>query len=170
MTEQDAAAIRRKTARLLAAVLLGLALLAFGCFWFWCSLFGWPAALRHGNPNLSPQAAAEQLESGGLARLEAGAYYEVSEGSGLGALLQADSWTPAESFRPEGAELALRFGERYELYLCADGRAAFYDGYAPGDIRLWSCYSLPAEAVANLVSTLPERAVSTQEPYGTFTY
>ena len=61
MTEQDAAAIRRKTARLLAAVLLGLALLAFGCFWFWCSLFGWPAALRHGNPNLSPQAAAEQL-------------------------------------------------------------------------------------------------------------
>ena len=63
MTEQDAAAIRRKTARLLAAVLLGLALLAFGCFWFWCSLFGWPAALRHGNPNLSPQAAAEQLES-----------------------------------------------------------------------------------------------------------
>ena len=51
MTEQDAAAIRRKTARLLAAVLLGLALLAFGCFWFWCSLFGWPAALRHGNPN-----------------------------------------------------------------------------------------------------------------------
>ena len=170
MTEQDAAAIRRKTARLLAAVLLGLALLAFGCFWFWCSLFGWPAALRHGNPNLSPQAAAEQLESGGLARLEAGAYYEVSEGSGLGALLQADSWTPAESFRPEGAELALRFGERYELYLCADGRAAFYDGYAPGDIRLRSYYSLPAEAVTNLVSTLPERAVSTQEPYGTFTY
>lgn len=128
------------------------------------------AALRHGNPNLSPQAAAEQLESGGLARLEADAYYEVSEGSGLGALLQADSWTPAESFRPEGAELALRFGERYELYLCADGRAAFYDGYAPGDIRLWSYYSLPAEAVTNLVSTLPERAVSTQEPYGTFTY
>ena len=61
MTEQDVAAIRRKTARLLAAVLLGLALLAFGCFWFWCSLFGWPAALRHGNPTLSPQAAAEQL-------------------------------------------------------------------------------------------------------------
>ena len=74
------------------------------------------------------------------------------------------------AFRPEGAELALRFGERYELYLCADGRAAFYDGYAPGDIRLWSYYSLPAEAVTNLVSTLPERAVSTQEPYGTFTY
>ena len=77
MTEQDAAAIRRKTARLLAAVLLGLALLAFGCFWFWCSLFGWPAALRHGNPNHTPQAAAEHLESGGLARLEPGAYYEL---------------------------------------------------------------------------------------------
>ena len=170
MTEQDAAAIRRRTARLLAAVLLGMALLAAGCLWLWCSLFGWPHLLRQGNTTPSPQAAAEQVESGGLARLGPDAYYELAEGSGLGELLQTDAWTPAEPFRPEDAALALRFGERYELYLCADGRAAFYDGYAPGDTRLWSCYTLPAEAVANLLSALPERAAPAEEPYGTFTH
>lgn len=119
---------------------------------------------------LAPFPAPGQPQPQPPARLGPDAYYELAEGSGLGELLQTDAWTPAEPFRPEDAALALRFGERYELYLCADGRAAFYDGYAPGDTRLWSCYTLPAEAVANLLSALPERAAPAEEPYGTFTH
>lgn len=170
MTEQDATAIRRKTARVLAAVLLGMALLAFGCFWLWCSLFGWPHFLRYGNPNLSPQAAAEQVENGALIRLGTDTYYELAAGSGLGELLQTDAWASTGAFSVQDPALTLSFGELYELYLWTDGRAAVYDGYAPRDIRLWSYYVLPAEAVSNLLSTLPEAAASTDTPCRSFSF
>ena len=57
---------------------------------------------------------------------------------------------------------------QYELFLWADGRAAFYDGYAPGDTQEWAYYILPSGVVVELLQILSERAVHTADPYASF--
>ena len=166
MTEEEIRRIKRQTKLILAAVLLLLALLAAGACWLWYAFNGLPAFLRRDNPGLTPQAAAEQVEKGGQIQVGAGSYDTLSEDSGLGELLQADSWISTDSFRPEETALIFRFGELYELYLCPDGRAAFYDGYAPRNTQMWSYYTLPDGVVDDLLSNLPE---AVQDPYGALT-
>lgn len=170
MTEEEIRRMKRRTKFILAAVLLLLALLAAGACWLWVAFNGLPSSLRQSNPNLSPQAAAEQMENGALIRLGTDTYYDLAAGSGLETLLQTDAWASTDAFSVQEPALALSFGELYELYLWSDGRAAFYDGYAPGGTSLWSYYTLPAEAVASLLSALPEAAASTDTPYRSFSF
>lgn len=168
MTGQENRRVRRHAGAALAVGLALALLAAAGCGWLWYALNGLPGFLRKENPSLLPQSAAEHLESSTLLRTGDGSYYELEEGSGLGTLLRSEDWSSIPAFSAGEPELSLRYGEQYELFLWADGRAAFYDGYAPGDTQEWAYYILPSGVVAELLQILSERAVHTADPYASF--
>ena len=168
MTEQENRRVRRRAGAALSVGLALTLLAAAGCGWLWYALNGLPGFLRKENPSLLPQSAAEHLESSTLLRTGDGFYYELEEGSGLGTLLRSEDWSSIPAFSAGEPELSLRFGEQYELFLWADGRAAFYDGYAPGDTQEWAYYILPSGVVVELLQILSERAVHTADPYASF--
>ena len=153
MTEAYARKLKRWNLIALTATLALLVLLMAGAFWLWCRVFGPPEALRRDNPQLTPQAAAKQLDLGAIAFWDTVSYI-IEEDSGLDTLLHTDQWTSTSSFDSDEADLKLRFGEFYELSLWSDGKAAFYSGYSGRATKSHAYYTIPAGVVQELTSAL----------------
>ncbi len=153
MTEDYARTLKRRTLIALIATLISLALLGAVMFWLWCSLFGPPEFMRRDNPSLSPQSAQTQLDSGATVYWRETAY-DVPADSDLGELLHTDQWTSVSAFQAGDADLAIHFGELYELSLWSDGKAAFYDGYSGRSTKSHAYYTIPTGVVEDLIASL----------------
>lgn len=97
-------------------------------------------------------------------------YYETDPSDEFAALFQFEEWEMI-SVPPEGEPLlSLQFAELWVVDIYSDGRVAAYNGYAPSTrCKDSACYSMPTEAVAQVIEYLEKNAIEHEMGDGTIT-
>lgn len=107
---------------------------------------------------LTPSQAAYYLHQAPLLCKLDGTYYQLTGTAEFEALFQTDHWAAGDAFPASDAPIAIRFADRYLLFL-NDTQAAVYSGYAAEGHANTAYYALPADVAEAVQAYLLERGM-----------